>query len=461
MDGRMSSGANNGDKLTAFIRELRAQTGAIEREAIAQFIAASDVDADAIEIQGKVQRRVLKSKQTYMTEAGPVEVERWLYKDRTDPDAKAVAALEEKLGIISGFWTPGAAKNAAWVVSQLTPAKAEELFRRVGTMEPSKSSLDRLPKALSERWEENREAHEAALREAIVVPEGTASIAVSLDGVMAPVNGGNHPASVRQKAAESGKLTRGPAGYRELGCATLAFCDEAGDLLSAIRFGRAPEPKKQSLKSTLTQDLTYLLSQHPELPVVKIADAGGDNFSFLSSLPEGPEVLDFYHACEHLSAAVASVFGDGTTKTRRKFDELKDRLLEEPKGAESVINALAYLKRTHPKTKRLSRELSYFRKNRKRMRYAEWKNAGYMIGSGVVEAACKTLVSQRLKLSGMRWGSKGAQAILTFRGWDQSERFDQAWALLAATYCREVHILSNVVDITPRPQRKKRQAASQ
>ncbi len=83
-----------------------------------------------------------------------------------------------------------------------------------------------------------------------------------------------------------------------------------------------------------------------------------------------------------------------------------------------------------------------------------------MIGSGVVEAACKTLVAQRLKLSGMRWGTHGAQAILTMRGWDQSDRFDQAWALVAATYERDVHVLANVVDITPKPDRKPRRRAS-
>jgi hypothetical protein len=111
----------------------------------------------------------------------------------------------------------------------------------------------------------------------------------------------------------------------------------------------------------------------------------------------------------------------------------------------------------------LAQVLRYFRKNKKRMRYAEWKRQGFMIGSGVVEAACKTLVAQRLKLSGMRWGAQGAQAILTMRGWDQSDRFDEAWALVAATYQRDIHVLANVVDITPKPEKpekKRRTRAS-
>jgi hypothetical protein len=67
------------------------------------------------------------------------------------------------------------------------------------------------------------------------------------------------------------------------------------------------------------------------------------------------------------------------------------------------------------------------------------------IGSGVVEAACKTLVSQRLKRSGMRWRPPGGQAILTFRALWQSERFERAWPLLVETYKRTVTLPGKVI----------------
>jgi hypothetical protein len=91
------------------------------------------------------------------------------------------------------------------------------------------------------------------------------------------------------------------------------------------------------------------------------------------------------------------------------------------------------------------------------VRYAALVARGLPIGSGVVAAACKTLVAQRLKLSGMRWSNAGAQAILTSRGLDQSERFEQAWALLAATYQTEITVLANVIPIrTPSQKRASR-----
>ena len=431
-----------------------------EREILADVMGASDVDADAIEIDGRVLRRVLRSKQTYMTAAGEVEVTRWLYKDRALPVAHALAALDLRLGIIEGFWTRRAAEQVSWVVTQMTPQKAEELFARVGNMEPSKSSLDRLPKAMGERWENKREEYEQVLRDAIKVPEGTKSVAISIDGVFAPIDGGASPTAVRNRAASEGRLSKGPAGYREVGCATLSFCDEKGDLISAIRMGRGPEAKKAALKETLRKDLAHVLAAQSDLRLAKIADSGGDNWQYLATLPDGPEILDFYHATEHLSAAIAAVYGDGTFKTRHRFELLRERLLMEDKGADAVIAAVAYLSRKNPRIQRVRTELAYLRKNRHRMRYAEWKRQGFMIGSGLVEAACKTLVAKRLKLSGMRWSPHGAQAILTMRGWDQSERFDQAWALVAATYECDVHVLANVVDITPKPDRRKRPSAA-
>jgi hypothetical protein len=60
----------------------------------------------------------------------------------------------------------------------------------------------------------------------------------------------------------------------------------------------------------------------------------------------------------------------------------------------------------------------------------------------------------------MRWNARGGQAIVTMRGWDQSDRFDEAWALVAATYHSELHVLANVIDLTPKPTRNARGGAS-
>lgn len=434
--------------------ELRRRMLALERDLTAEIMAAHDLDAGAIEIAGKVHRRVLRAEQTYLTAAGPVTVERWLYRERDDDEAKSVSPMELRLGVVGGFWTERAAKQALWTVAQMTPQKAAEAFARIGSMEPSKSSLDRLPKLVGERWEASREEHEAALRDAMVVPEGAVSVAVSIDGVLAPMEG-TRPVEKRNAAASEGRTSQGPVGYREVGCATLSFCDAEGELLGAIRMARAPEPNKRTLKASLAAELCAALRKQPGLRVVKIADGVDDNWSFLhDELPDGDEALDFFHASEHLHAALAAAYGDGTLKTRHRFEELREVMRDEVGGVDRVIRALDHLRKQHPRRDELRRCAAYFRKHRRRMDYAELRAAGLMIGSGLVEAACKTLVAQRLKLSGMRWGH-GAQAILTPRGWDQSERFDEAWALLAAEYQLDVHVLANVIPLRPPTKEKK------
>jgi hypothetical protein len=188
------------------------------------------------------------------------------------------------------------------------------------------------------------------------------------------------------------------------------------------------------------------LEKRPDLRLVKAADGANDNWTFLSKeLPEGNEVVDFFHAAEHLNAAIAEAYGDGTVEARRRFNDLRHVLLEEEGGVKTVIRSLVYMRDKHPRRARIATELEYFRKRQRRMAYAEMKAQGLPIGTGVTEAACKTLVAQRLKQSGMRWGHEGGQAILNLRGWAQSERFDQAWALVAATFEAEVTLLNNVV----------------
>ncbi len=428
-----------------FERELGERLREVGREVLREELRRADVDADSVLIEGIVHRRVLRGTETYMTTMGPVTVERTLYKDRTDPAAWAIAAPDARLGIVGGFWTPEAAKQATWIVSQMTPRLSEELFRRVGNMQPSKSSLDRLPKQLHDRWEGDREAFEAELRTVTEIPEDTKSIALSIDGVLAPMKDGG-AVKKRARAAVEGRVSKGPAGYREVGCATISFCDEDGDMISAIRLARMPELRKETLKASILAELGALLAQCPNLPVVKVADAAADNWTFLhQELPEGPEVIDFFHAAEHLNQAVATAYGDGTREARFRFQELREILLEDCDGVERVIRSLSYLRRKHPRRKRIAQVLGYFRKHRRRMRYFELKQHGLPVGSGPVEAACKTLVAQRMKQSGMRWGKDGGQAILTIRGWSQSERFDHAWAILAATYQLQITVLDNVV----------------
>jgi hypothetical protein len=423
-----------------------------ECEAVSEELGRHDIDVPLVVIDGEPHRRVVRCEETYFSPAGPVRVERSLYATRTGPGEKASCPLELRAGIVEGKWTPRAAKQALWFVANLTPGSVEELYERLGGLMPSKTTLDRLPKKVSARWEEERQRFEVALREEEEVPAEAVTVGVSLDGVMVPMKDGERKKK-REEAAAQGKETRGPAGHQEVGCGTVTFYDKSGELLSAIRLGRMPEAGKATLKSMLTDELTCVREKRPDLTVVRLADGAKDNWTFLDALPvEGPEVIDFFHAAEHLNKALEAAYGEGSPKAQAQFQKLRHILRHEDGGVEKVIRSLLNLRNAHPRSRTIERELKYFRKGRQRMQYASLAARNLPIGTGVTEAACKTLATQRMKCSGMAWRNEGGQAILSLRSFIQSKRFDAAWDLLVAGYKKMVAMPANVVALPERRQ---------
>ena len=443
---RRSSKEPRGD-MECFERELHEYVVAAERELLAEELARLDVDLPAVTIEGELYRQVVRCEESYVSAAGPVRVMRSLYR-RGGRGADGVpagaaggdggGALDAARGTSSRLC--GGASDAAGR-GRFVPRAGEPglhgcnaLGRYRMNMTPSKSSLDRLPKQVSKRWEAERERFEAALRAEQTVPREALTVAISLDGVMVPMKDGRR-AQKRQDAKDQDQHTRGPAGYQEVGCGTLSFYDAEGERLSTVRLARMPEKHKATLKDTLGQELAAVLGQRPDLTLVKLADGAKDNWSYLGAvLPQGIEIIDFYHACEHLKAAFDAAYGENSSRSKAQFEKYRHLLRDEHNGVEKVIRALCHLRDTHPRKRKLSTELAYFRRHRHRMRYAQAQAQNFPIGSGVVEAACKTLATQRMKRSGMRWRQAGGQAILTLRALHQSERFERAWKSLSITY---------------------------
>jgi hypothetical protein len=436
------------EALDAFEQELHRLFVAAEREALGRELSRFDLDVPTIEVEGERYHRVLRCATTYTSAAGPVRVTRSLY--RRPQSGHALCPLELRAGIIEGSWTPLAAKQATWVVAHVTPKEGAELFDLLGNMTPSKSTLDRLPKALSVPWEAQRPHFEATLRRQEALPDEAVAMAVSLDGVMAPMKDGQRQAK-RQQARAKGQSPSGPAGYQEVGCATVSYYDRQGERLCTRRMARMPEGNKATLKSQLTAEVMGALVRRPDLRVIKVADGAPDNWSYLAeTLPVGEEVLDFYHAAAHLGDALGAAYGEGTPQYQERLETLSEVLRDAPEGVDTVIGALCRLRTRYPRRPAIHKALSYFREHRHRMRYGALRAQHLPIGSGVVEAACKTLVSQRLKRSGMRWRTAGGQAILTFRALCQSERFERAWSLLGETYKRAVALPQKVIAFSKR-----------
>ena len=125
-------------------------------------------------------------------------------------------------------------------------------------------------------------------------------------------------------------------------------------------------------------------------------------------------ILDYYHACEHLTLLCQALYGEGSPLAKKRFRQWRKALLKD-KLAQVIAQAKADLPSGAQSRKLAKQQIGYFQRNQARMQYQTFRQAGYFIGSGVVEAGCKTVVGQRLKQSGMLWSLKGASHLLTVR----------------------------------------------
>jgi len=137
-------------------------------------------------------------------------------------------------------------------------------------------------------------------------------------------------------------------------------------------------------------------------------------------------ILDYYHACEHLSLLSVALYGEGTALAKRRYRLWKKWLLKD-KVADIITQAKADLPQETGTRKLAKVQIGYLERNRSKMLYQTFRTAGYFIGSGVVEAGCKVVVGQRLKQSGMLWSRKGADHLLAIRCALLSGWFEDFW----------------------------------
>lgn len=152
---------------------------------------------------------------------------------------------------------------------------------------------------------------------------------------------------------------------------------------------------------------------------VGLEHLGKDNFK------DCTQIVDFYHAMEHAGHVLAALIGKESADYKSRQRRWAKRLLRD--------KVLALIDETRkecagkPQAEAVEEELGYFVRNVSRMQYGTFRTKGYFIGSGVVEAGCKTVIGARCKQSGMFWSESGAQNILALRCIHSSHRLDQFW----------------------------------
>lgn len=142
--------------------------------------------------------------------------------------------------------------------------------------------------------------------------------------------------------------------------------------------------------------------------------------------PEAIQIVDLYHAREHLSDLCKLLFASDEKKViRYRIRWWTD--LDNGKVGKIIAEAGRILPANPESHDKAEKEIAYLEKNKDRMRYASFRAQGLFVGSGVIEAGCKTLVGKRLKQSGMEWSLRGANAIISLRCIMKSGRLEDYW----------------------------------
>ena len=140
---------------------------------------------------------------------------------------------------------------------------------------------------------------------------------------------------------------------------------------------------------------------------------------------DGVQIVDFYHALEHAALVLAALIGKDHPDYKTRLRRWAKRLLKDKVGA--LIAETRQQCAGQPQAPAVEEALHYFVSNVSRMQYGTFRAAGYFIGSGVVEAGCKTVIGGRCKHSGMFWSASGAENILSLRCIHSSRRLDEFW----------------------------------
>jgi hypothetical protein len=362
------------------------------------------------------------------TVVGPVRLRRAWY--HCPSCGHGLAPGDAELGISGASLSPGLRAMVARVGSSEPFAQGRRDLAALAGLELTAKRVERSAEADGELVRAAAEAEAEAVIAGRVVPFPAAGpvekLYVALDGTGVPM-------VPRETAGRRGKGPDGRARTREvkLGCLF------TGTGLDA-RGRPVRDPGSSSYAATLGTAERFGSLVYAEALRRGAGHAGqlivlGDGAPWIWNLaaehfPDAIEIVDLYHARQHLhalGALVAPALGaDGP-------GWLADRLAELDRGEiEALLAAARGLTLADAGSQEVEKALAYFETNLERMRYAHFRELGLFVGSGAVEAGCRAVVAQRLKLSGMRWTVRGAAAIVSLRCEGASGRWDDVWTRL-------------------------------
>jgi len=390
--------------MEAAIQEATHAVGCcVTAEALKRF----DTDGSPIRIGALKLTARGRDPKPYQTPYGEVAVERYVYQ--TSRGGRIDCPLEHQARIVRGA-TPLFASQLSHKYAQLNARAvqtdlAQNHARAVATsyIQHVAEWVGDIAAAKEEHWDYDLPR----------LAGGIATVVASLDGAMIP-------------------MVDSP-GYREAMVGTLSFYDHDGERQHTLYLAAAPEYGKPAFTERLAREIARAKAHYPAARWIGIADGAASNWTFLEQHTER-QLIDFFHATEYIAKLAQARFPQRQAEDQRAAWQHAhcNRLKHDRAVLDALIAEAAQLSRRASLSQKARDDAysawTYFNNHRHQMDYPGFLAEHLPIGSGVTEAACKSLVKQRLCASGMRWKTKGAKIVLSLRALTQTVgRWTQFW----------------------------------
>jgi len=363
-----------------------------------------------------------------VTAVSPVQIQRAYYHCEGCGCGKV--PKDEQLGVVDTSFSPGVRRMMGQVGGNEAFEEGQRDLESLAGVVVSTKAVERVSEGIGEQLEVlSKEERQMVLSGKLLSFEKPSKLYICADGTGVPM-------IAKETRGRRGKDSVAGAKTREvkLGCVfTQTGCDAqgypvrdkdstsyVGAIETAEEFGWRiyAEAVRRGLQAA--KQVIFIADGAPW--IWKIAD---------EHFPGALQIVDLFHARQHLANLGKSILVDPIqlkSWTSARFKQLDAGNI---KGLVHSIEKLQSLQSAS--IEEIRRTMDYFQTNAHRMRYAKFRKQGLFVGSGVVEAGCKTVIGQRLKQSGMHWTVRGANSIIALRCWQQSGRWEEFWELRSAS----------------------------
>ncbi len=382
--------------------------------AMAPMIEQFDTNGEPIRVNGVKHTVKDYAPQTYETPYGPVQVQRYTYQ--TSKGGRAYVPLENDSRMVLNS-TPRYSQIVAGKYARFGADSIREDLLECNGREISRNYAKKLSDFVGTIAQCYESEWEYDLPE---FDRPVASVSIGLDGTCILMH--NY-------------------GWREAMCGSIAFYDHQCERMHTIYCAATPEYGKEKFKEKFSREIERVKEKFPDVFYVGVADGAKDNWTFLKKYTDR-QILDYYHATEYISKAASAIF-DRDVKSRDAWvDDWSDRLkhkrgtagrfLKELEKQRANLGGKNFIERDEE----IRKVIGYYKNYKSKMSYTYNLNNNLPIGSGVTEAACKTLVKQRMCISGSRWKDDGASCVLALRTLKLTTgRWQQFWGYVMRHGC--------------------------